>query len=92
MTQNNDVRGAFQIVNRLLDGGYDSNTPEFQAAWAAFEAVAAKPSWPSPDEVDAAITDELERTCPNCGDVVPVGFTLDDHLDCNWPEDFEQEA
>lgn len=25
------------------------------------------------------------RTCPACADVVPEGFSLDDHLNCNWP-------
>ena len=30
-----------------------------------------------------------ERTCPECGDSVPPGFTIeDDHFNCNYPEDF----
>lgn len=32
---------------------------------------------------------ETARTCPSCGDVVPAGWTLDDHFNCNWPEDHE---
>lgn len=35
--------------------------------------------------VDCACGCETSRTCPSCRDVVPVGFTLDDHLNCNWP-------
>jgi len=30
-----------------------------------------------------------ERTCPECKDSVPPGWTLDDHFNCNYPEDFE---
>jgi hypothetical protein len=37
--------------------------------------------------VDCACGCEESRTCPNCRDVVPVGYTLDDHMNCNWPED-----
>jgi hypothetical protein len=27
------------------------------------------------------------RTCPNCADEVPPGWTLDVHLNCHWPEE-----
>jgi len=37
--------------------------------------------------VDCACGCEPSRTCPSCRDVVPVGWTLDDHFNCNWPED-----
>ena len=39
------------------------------------------------DIVDCACGCEPSRTCPQCADVVPPGFTLDDHFNCNWPED-----
>ena len=29
----------------------------------------------------------MRQTCGNCGDVVPLGWTLDDHFNCNWPEE-----
>jgi len=35
------------------------------------------------------IDSERGRTCSNCGDTVPLGWTLDDHFNCNFPEDFE---
>ncbi len=35
------------------------------------------------------MAEERSRTCPSCKDVVPFGWTLDDHFNCNWPEDFE---
>lgn len=37
--------------------------------------------------VDCACGCEPSRTCPSCRDVVPVGWTLDDHFNCNFPED-----
>ena len=30
-----------------------------------------------------------ERTCPECKDSVPPGWTLDDHFNCVYAEDFE---
>ena len=39
------------------------------------------------DEQYAAL--EARRICPACGDKMPLGFDLDDHFNCNWPEDFE---
>lgn len=39
--------------------------------------------------VDCACGCEPSRTCPSCKDTVPVGWTLDVHFNCNWPEDFE---
>lgn len=39
--------------------------------------------------VDCACGCEPSRTCPTCRDVVPIGWTLDDHLNCNWPEDHD---
>lgn len=39
--------------------------------------------------VDCACGCEPSRTCPSCKDVVPVGWTLEVHFNCNWPEDFE---
>ena len=46
----------------------------------------------SDEFVDCQCGCEPSRTCPNCGDVVPEGFTLDVHLNCNWPEDAEHAA
>lgn len=37
--------------------------------------------------VDCVCGCEPSRTCPSCGDVVPFGWTLDDHLNCNYPEE-----
>lgn len=39
--------------------------------------------------VDCACGCEPSRTCPSCRDVVPLGRTLDDHMNCNWPEDHD---
>lgn len=39
--------------------------------------------------IDCACGCLESRTCPSCADVVPEGWTLDDHFNCNWPEDFE---
>lgn len=41
------------------------------------------------DFVDCACGCEPSRTCPSCRDVVPFGYTLDDHLNCNWPEEHD---
>ncbi|WP_394685354.1 hypothetical protein [uncultured Microbacterium sp.] len=41
------------------------------------------------EETDCQCGCETSRTCPSCSDTVPPGWTLDDHLDCNHPEDFE---
>lgn len=30
---------------------------------------------------------EPSRTCSSCRDVVPEGWTLDDHFNCNWQVD-----
>ncbi|KQQ65718.1 hypothetical protein [Microbacterium sp. Leaf320] len=40
--------------------------------------------------IDCACGCEPSRTCPSCKDVVPIGWTLEFHLNCNWPEDFEE--
>lgn len=37
----------------------------------------------------AEASDLAARTCPECKDSVPPGWTLDDHFNCNYPEDFE---
>ncbi len=39
--------------------------------------------------VDCACGCEPSRTCPSCKDSVPPGWTLEVHLNCNWPEDFD---
>lgn len=39
--------------------------------------------------IDCACGCVESRTCPSCADVVPVGWTLDVHHNCNHPEDFE---
>ena len=39
------------------------------------------------EEVDCRCGCKPSRTCPNCADVIPEGWTLDDHFNCNWPED-----
>ncbi len=40
------------------------------------------------EEIDCQCGCEPSRTCPSCGDTVPEGWTLDDHFNCNHPEDF----
>lgn len=40
------------------------------------------------EETDCQCGCETSRTCPSCADTVPEGWTLDDHLNCNNPEDF----
>ena len=40
------------------------------------------------DVVDCYCGCEPSRTCPSCSDVVPEGWSLDDHHNCNWPEDY----
>ena len=37
----------------------------------------------------AEAADLAARTCPECKDSVPHGWTLEDHFNCNYPEDFE---
>ena len=34
--------------------------------------------------IDCACGCVESRTCPSCADVVPEGWTLDDHFNCNW--------
>jgi hypothetical protein len=35
------------------------------------------------------VADLAARTCPECKDSVPPGWTLDDHFNCNYPEDLD---
>lgn len=75
-----DAEAALASLEHALRDGDLERVSQYARDVAACVALVAEPE---PD------VPEL-WTCPDCGDTMPPGFDEDDHLNCNWPEDFAE--